>query len=261
MSPSFPAAPAQPRDAYLDLVKRAIRNYLYLGGEVPSGEFRCVTHYDLDRARWNIDRVALPATLLTDAQLDLVEQSVLAVERNGVPGDLMEAGVWRGGVIVLMRALLAAHGIAGRQVIAADSFAGIPKNTRATGDPVDDWPDRWVASLDEVKAIIARFGLLDERVAFMEGFFEDTFKALTDERYAVIRLDSDSYDSVETSLEYLYPRVSKGGIVIIDDWHLPGCRMAVEDYRGQLGISDPIGEVDGNAWWIKTQEYGWPTPP
>jgi O-methyltransferase/8-demethyl-8-(2,3-dimethoxy-alpha-L-rhamnosyl)tetracenomycin-C 4'-O-methyltransferase len=254
------AEPA-PSSPYIDLLKRALRNYVYLGGDTTSEEFRCVTHYDLERAQWNVDRMALPATLLTAAQLDLVEQAVLAVERRGVPGDLLEAGVWRGGVIALMRALLDEHGIAARRVHAADSFAGIPKNTRATGDPVDDWPDRWIASLEEVQGIIRRFGLLDQRIVFSVGFFEETFPRLTDERFAVIRLDSDSYDSVETSLEYLYPRVSQGGIVIIDDWHLPGCRMAVEQYRGQLGIRDEIGVVEGNAWWIKSQPYGWPTPP
>lgn len=249
------------REAYLDLVRRAVTNYLYLGGEASREEFRCAAHYDIDAGNWKIDRLALPATLLTAAQLDLVERSVLEVERRDVPGDLLEAGVWRGGVIVLMRALLSAHDIADRKVVAADSFAGIPRNTRATGDPVDAWPDRWVASRAEVEGILERFGLLDERIQFLEGYFEDSFRTLTGERYALIRLDSDSYDSVETSLEYLYPRVSRGGIVIIDDWHLPGCRLAVETYRAQLGIVDPIEEVEGNAWWTKSGEYGWPLPP
>lgn len=249
------------REAYLDLLKRAIGNYLYLGGETTAEAFRCVSHYDLESSSWKIERLSLPATLLTRKQLDLIHASVLAVERDCVAGDFLEAGVWRGGVIILLRALLNAYAIPDRRVVAADSFAGIPRNTRATGDPVDGWADRWIASLEEVKKLIARFDLLDDRVVFLSGFFEDSFKTLTDERYAIIRLDSDSYDSVETSLEYLYPRVSRGGIVIIDDWHLPGCRMAVETYRAQLGIRDPIEVVDGNAWWTKGQDYGWPAPP
>jgi O-methyltransferase len=215
----------------------------------------------VQQGKWEIDALSRPATLLTKSQLDLVEQAVLAVEAQGIPGDFIEAGVWRGGVIVLMRALLNAYGIGGRKVFAADSYAGIPKNTRAVNDPVDLWSDRWVASLEEVRQAIARFGLLDDRFEFVAGFFEDSLKSLRGQRFAVVRLDSDSYDSVETSLEYLYPLLSRGGYMIIDDWHLPGCRMAVMDYRSQLGINDEIQEWDGNAYWVKTQPYDYPMFP
>jgi O-methyltransferase len=249
------------RDAYIDLIKRAIANYHYLGGASSFENYRCVTHYDLDQARWKIDPLARPITLLSKGQLDLVEESVLAVERNRVPGDFMEAGIWRGGVIILMRALIRAYGLSGRKVFAADSFEGIPKNVRALNDPVDLWSDRWVAPLDEVRQNIDRFGLLDDRIVFVPGFFSDSLGSLRSERFALIRLDSDSYDSVETSLDYLYPLVSKDGIVIIDDWHLPGCRMAVLNYRSQYGIADEVVERDGNAYWVKQQAYRFPPLP
>lgn len=249
------------RDAYIDLIKRSITNYHYLGGDNSFEKFRCVSHYDLEQGQWKIDPLARPITLLTKAQLDLVEKAVLSVEERGVPGDFIEAGVWRGGVIILMRALIDAHKITKRKVFAADSFAGIPKNVRALNDPVDLWKDRWVASLDEVRQNIARFGLLDDRIAFAAGYFSDSLKHLAGEKFALIRLDSDSYDSVETSLEYLYPLLSKGGIVIVDDWHLPGCKMAVLDYRSQLGIKDEIQEYDGNAYWVKQQDYAFPRFP
>lgn len=246
-------APSEPfnRDAYVDLIKRTITNYAYLGGDAPFESFRCVTHYDVPEARWKIDPLARPITLLSKSQLDLVEKSVLLVEARGVPGDFIEAGIWRGGVIILMRALMNAHQISGRRIFAADSFAGIPKNVRATNDPVDLWRDRWVAPLAEVQQNIARFGLLDDKVKFVVGFFADSLKALAQERFALIRLDSDSYDSVEESLLYLYPLLSKGGVIIIDDWHLAGCRAAVENYRSRLGVTDEIAEYDGNAFWVK----------
>lgn len=249
------------RDAYIDLIKRSITNYHYLGGETPFEQFRCITHYDLEQARWNIDPLARPATLLAKTQLDLLEQAILELEERRVPGDFIEAGVWRGGVIILLRALINAYNIEGRKVFAADSFAGIPQNVRATGDPVDLWRDRWVASLDEVKQNIERFGLLDDRIEFVVGFFDQSLKALAHERFALIRLDSDSYDSVETSLEHLYPLLSRDGIVIIDDWHLPGCRQAVLDYRARHGITENIFTCDGNAYWIKQQNYGLPKKP
>lgn len=219
------------RDAYIDLLKRSVTNYPYLGGDTPFDRFRCVVHYDLPRAQWKIDQLARPITLLTKGQLDLVEQSLLSVVERGVPGDFIEAGIWRGGVIILMRALMRVHDIGDRRIFAADSFAGIPKNTRALNDPVDGWRDRWAASLEEVKGNIDRFGLLDDRIEFVPGFFVDTLPKFTDEKFALMRLDSDSYDSVEESLVYLYPRLASGGIIIIDDWHLVGCKAAVENYR------------------------------
>lgn len=239
------------RDAYVDLIKRSITNYEYLGGEASFENFRCVTHYDLIESRWKIDPLARPLSLLTKKQLDLVEHAVLDVEKRGVPGDLIEAGIWRGGVIVLMRALLSAYGIEGRKVYAADSFAGIPKNARALNDPVDQWRDRWVASLDEVRQNIDRFGLLDDRIEFVPGFFADTLKGLAGQKFAVMRLDSDSYDSVEESLVYLYPLLSSGGVIIIDDWHLVGCKAAVINYRTRHNVTEPITEYEKNAYWVK----------
>jgi O-methyltransferase len=249
------------RDAYIDLIKRAITNYHYLGGDVSFEQFRCVTHYDLEQSSWKIDPLARPITLLSKGQLDLVEQSVLSLEERAVPGDFMEAGIWRGGVIILLQAMIRAHGLTGRRVFAADSFAGIPKNVRALNDPVDLWSDRWVAPLDEVARNIERFGLLDDGIVFVPGFFSDTLKTLAGERFALIRLDSDSYDSVETSLDHLYPLVSQGGIVIIDDWHLPGCKMAVLNYRAQYGITDEVVEQEANAYWVKQQDYRFPPLP
>jgi O-methyltransferase len=249
------------RAAYLDLLKRSITNYHQLGEEASFEKFRIVSHYDVQHGQWKIGRRARPLTLLTKSQLDLVEKAVLMVEEQGVHGDFIEAGVWRGGVIILMRALLDAYEIKDRKVFAADSFAGIPKNVRVRDDPVDQWSDRWVAPLGEVRQNIARFGLLDDRIRFVPGFFSVSLKSLAGERFALVRLDSDSYESVEISLEHLYPLVPKGGIVIIDDWHLVGCRQAVETYRSKHGIDDTIVTHDGNAYWMKGQDYGVPGLP
>lgn len=249
------------RDAYLDLIKRSVTNYAYLGGDRPFESFRCVSHYDLQRANWKIDPLARPLSLLTKNQLDLIEKAAVWLEERKIPGDFLEAGIWRGGAVILMRALIEAYEMADRRVFAADSFAGIPKNVRARNDPVDSWRDRWVAPLDEVKQNIERFGLLDDKVVFVVGFFADSLKKLSGERFALVRLDSDSYDSVETSLEHLYPLLSNGGIVIIDDWHLAGCKQAVLDYRSRYWIHDPIQEYDHNAYWVKRQDYGSPKLP
>jgi O-methyltransferase len=247
--------------AYIELIKRSVTNYLYLGGEDEFRTFSSCDHYDPPKGEWRIDPLARPLSLLDRRQLALVETSILSLESQGVPGDYIEAGVWRGGVIILMRALLNAYGIADRRIVAADSFAGIPMNVRFRHDPVDAWPDRWVASLEEVRAAIARFDLLDDRIEFLPGYFADTLHTLAGRRFALVRLDSDSYESTETSLVHLYPLLSKGGVLIIDDWHLTACKMAVSRYRTEHGIEDPILTRGGNAYWVKQQDYGQPGPP
>ena len=240
-----------PRRAYIELIKRAVSNYLYLGGEAPFARYNALAHYDKEAGGWKVDPLSRPATLLGQGQLDLIERCVHDVVERGVPGDFIEAGVWRGGAVILLRALLGAHGITGRTVVAADSFSGIPKNTRFKHDPVDLWEDRWAAPLAEVQALAERFGLADERIEWLPGLFEDTLPTLEGRQFALIRLDSDSYDSVQTSLDRLYPLLSPGGIVIVDDWHLPGCRFAVADFRKRSGVEAEVHEEAGNGWWVK----------
>ena len=249
------------RRLYLDLMKRAVTNFLYLGGKRRFHQYNGLSRYDEQRNEWEVDPISRPHTLLDTAQLDLLEQSVVALERDEVRGDFIEAGVWRGGAIMYLRALLAAYDIPDRQVIAADSFAGIPLNTTFRHDPVDDWQDRWAASLGDVRKAVRRYGLLDDRIEFVAGYFADTLKTLSDRRFALIRLDSDSHDSVMTSLEWLYPLLSPGGIVIIDDWHLTGCRFAVNTYRERHGIDDEVLVQAENGYWIKRQAYLSPALP
>ena len=239
------------RHAYIELIKRSVTNYLYVGGGRTFDRYSAIEHHDATTGEWQLGPLARPMTLLSREQLDLVEYCVRHIAENNVPGDLMEAGVWRGGVIILLRALLDAYALAGRQVVAADSFAGIPIDREFAVDPVNRWPDRWIATLPEVKANIDRFGLLDGRVSFLPGLFEETLGGLQAHRFALVRLDSDSYASTRTSLDALYPLVSPGGIVLIDDWHLVGCRLAVQKYRAHHRIAEPLTISAGNAWWIK----------
>lgn len=245
----------------LDRVKHGITGYNWLGGNQPFAKFNCTDHYDIAAGEWKIPRSELPLTLLSKGQLDLIERAILQIEAAAVPGDLVEAGVWRGGAVVLMRAVLEAHALSERTVWATDSFSGIPPSTRFAADPVNTWKDRWEAPLDEVREAIAGYGYLDERTRFLPGYFEDTLPALIDERFALIRLDSDAYDSVRCSLEQLYPLLSSGGIIIIDDWHLLSCRMAVQNYRMLHGIESELTVTAGNAWWVKQEAYALPPRP
>jgi O-methyltransferase len=172
-----------------------------------------------------------------------------------VPGDLMETGVWRGGAIILMRAVLKAYGVTERVVWGADSFAGLPPPTLAA-----DREDRAFdvsglsylrVSLEDVRAAFERFGLWDEQVRLLQGWFKDTLPGAPVERLALLRLDGDMYESTLDALRPLYPKVSPGGFVIVDDYHgWQGCKLAVDEFRLAKGIRGPLIDIDGSAvYW------------
>ena len=196
-------------------------------------------------------------------RLDNVGDCVVDVLERDVPGDLIEAGVWRGGTTILMRAVLAAWGDRGRRVWVADSFAGLP-SPAPDAYPADAGVDytghrQLAVSVQEVKANFARYDLLDGQVMFLPGWFKQTLPSAPIERIAVMRLDGDLYESTSDALDALYPKLSVGGYCIIDDYGaLSACRRAVDDYRSRHGISEEIltvGDWTG-AYWRRQRSDG-----
>jgi hypothetical protein len=198
-------------------------------------------------------------TMCDDVLLDNVVALARGVIDQQVPGDFIETGVWRGGVTILMRAALTAFGDRGRNVWVADSFAGLP-----APDPASDlreaiWHHLMGAvsllrsDLATVRESFARAGLLDRRVRFLPGWFADTLPDAPIERLALMRLDGDWYESTRVALDALYPRLSPGGFVIVDDYGLPtGCARAVDEYRALHRIDAPLVRVNGQAvYWCK----------
>jgi hypothetical protein len=156
-----------------------------------------------------------------------------------------------------MRALLKALGDTERNVWVADSFEGLPKPD-VESYPADRGADLWThkilaVPIDQVRANFARYGLLDDRVKFLKGWFRDTLPTAPVERLAVLRLDGDLYESTIIALDSLYPKLSAGGFVIVDDYILEFCRKAIEDFRAKHGITDPMIPIDRTAvFWKKT---------
>ena len=180
---------------------------------------------------------------------------VETVLRDGVAGDLVETGVWRGGASIFLRGLLAAHGVTDRVVWVADSFAGLPPPD-SERYPADAGDDHWTrpelaVSLEQVQANFARYGLLDDQVRFLQGWFKDTLPAAPIESVAVARLDGDLYESTTDALSALWPRVSPGGFVVVDDYGaIDACRQATDEFRAREGITDELVQIDwtGYAW-------------
>ena len=268
-----PGLPADLRDLYLDLMKQCLTFMLWdakdgsllemRGGPVYALAIgvkrllRLVKPLDPALRAGGRDWPALAHTMVGTKRLDNVRDCVEDVLRNRVPGDLIEAGVWRGGVTIFMRAILRAHGVRDRTVWVADSFAGMPRPDSARY-PEDGCYDlsgfkSLAVPVGEVRANFARYGLLDGQVAFLEGWFRDTLPAAPIERLAVMRLDGDYYQSTMEALTYLYPRLSPGGFVILDDYFvLSPCRKAVDEFRASHGITEELLDIDGTAaYWRK----------
>jgi hypothetical protein len=195
-------------------------------------------------------------TMIGFVRLDNLQMCVETALGDGVKGDLIETGAWRGGACILMRAVLAAYNVTDRIVYVADSFEGLPRPdpTRFPADRGDKhYRHQFLAvSQEEVEENFRTFGLLDDQVVFLKGWFKDTLPQSPIEHLAVLRLDGDMYGSTMDALTNLYPKLSTGGFCIIDDYALKGCRQAVDDYRAEHKIAAPIQTIDWTGiYWRK----------
>jgi O-methyltransferase len=195
------------------------------------------------------DWPATAETMVGLFRMDDIHFCMLDVLHRKVPGDFAEAGVWRGGVGIMMRALLMAHGERRRNVWLADSFEGCPAPD-AKNFPADANDPHWThpelaVSLEQVKKNFERYGLLDGQVNFLPGWFRDTLPKAPIRKLALLHVDGDMYESTIQILQGLYDKVSPGGYVIIDDYGaVEGCRRAVDDFREQRGISAELKHID-----------------
>jgi hypothetical protein len=187
------------------------------------------------------------------ARLKNLRLLVKEILDNGIPGDFIETGVWRGGTCIYLRALLAVRDVTDRTVWVADSFEGLPapdKNYPPDGESTLHTYKELAVPLEEVKANFAKYGLLDSRVQFLKGWFKDTLPTAPIEQLALLRLDGDLYESTIQSLDSLYDRVSVGGFIVVDDYGaIEGCRRAVEDFRAEHGITTPLQQIDWTSWY------------
>lgn len=261
--------------AYLDLVERALTFSLYDGVDgriaLRPRVVQRVLDTMLDRLGLRVVKVRTKAreqgldwpifaqTMVGVRRLESLRACTERVIADEVPGDLIEAGVWRGGASILMRAVLKAHSCADRVVVLADSFQGLPA-AGADDDPLDR-RIRWskfselAVSEAEVRANFERYGLLDDQVQFVAGWFRDTMPTLAGRQWALIRLDADMYSSTMDVLTALYPGLAKGGLLIVDDYgEVASARRAVDDFRRAHGIDEPLQTVDSSGvYWRRAR--------
>jgi Macrocin-O-methyltransferase (TylF) len=268
---------------YLDLLKRCLLGLLHEDPPIrftwdESGDSTLVP-FDREARLAGRDWPSQAHTMIGMRRLENIETLIADILERRTPGDLVEAGVWRGGATIFMRGVLKAHGVTDRTVWVADSFAKFPlraedgatarsfvspgfAEVRAVLSGAESPSAQFAArsdllwagtSYDDVRERFARYGLLDDQVRFLRGYFRHTLPSAPIERLALLRLDGDLYDSTYDTLQALYPRLSPGGFVIVDDyWSVVECREAVHDYLEATQTVAQLQRIDTEAvFWQK----------
>jgi hypothetical protein len=244
------------RARYFELLKACLTRMLFMNDEPGRDPYELAKQRDIRMIGkdWPEDA----ETMIGILRLDCIQECVETVLRDDIPGDFLEAGVWRGGATIFMKGILAAYGVHDRRVWVADSFRGLPVPDEVNFPqdvPIDQSIfEELAVSQEQVRANFARYDLLDDQVLFLEGWFKDTLPTAPVDALAVLRLDGDYYESTIQILESLYHKVSAGGFVIVDDYGcIEACRQAVTDFRAANGIDDPIVPVDWTGvYWRRS---------
>ena len=244
------------------LIKRIVRSTLRRRGYVltpidavgSSPEFPA----DFDEEMQDVWRWVSSFTMTSAERVMALRQSVQYLVQNGIQGDIVECGVWKGGSMMVAARTLKELGVTDRQLYLFDTFEGMSAPTAedvsfrgesaATllSKSVDnaDWI-RAHSTLDEVKSNIRKAGYPEERISFVKGKVEDTIPGNAPERIALLRLDTDWYESTYHELLHLYPRLCPGGVLIIDDYgHWAGARKAVDNYFAKQKLKPLLHRID-----------------
>lgn len=271
-------------DLYLDLLKKCLTRYIWedtlvpfdpqeWGGSLKKTLKTNIASFLKDRGvelykRVPFDRAARELgrdwpsgaeTMIGLRRLDNLQYCIRTIITEAIPGDVIETGVWRGGASIFMRAALEAYQDKDKIVWCADSFEGLPPpdEQKYPADNIATWHTyrQLAVSEDIVKQNFMKYGLLDQRVKFLKGWFKDTLPTAPIDKLALIRLDGDMYESTMGALNNLYHKLAPGGFLIVDDYGLPEdtCRKAVHDFRTVHGIAEPIIDIDGyGAFWRRS---------
>ena len=207
-------------------------------GDLGAYRRRCRLHRELYEGGW---------TMLGPRRGRTLHRLAQEVDRAGVPGVLVDCGAWNGGSTILLSA-----GAPKREVWAFDSFQGLPTPGELDGRQSEGLGGELIASEQKLRAGFERFAD-PARLHVRAGWFEETLEVAADEvgPVAVLHCDGDWYDSVLLTLEVMYPLVSPGGFVVIDDYGtFPGAQRATDEYRLRAGDSAPLRRIDhtGHYW-------------
>lgn len=198
-----------------------------------------------------------PLTLSSVHRLASTLDAVRYVVLNGIKGDLAECGVWRGGNMVVAARTLKALGDESRKLFLYDTYEGMTPPSKEDVDysgataelllaQTEKGTDIWCeASIEDVRENMRRTGYPESLVNLVKGPVESTIPATIPDQLAILRLDTDWYESTKHELDHLYPRLVSGGILIIDDYgHWQGARQAVDEYFARQNLKPLLSRID-----------------
>lgn len=200
-----------------------------------------------DAAEWALYERVREFTMTSPERVCALAKAVEYVALNDIEGAIVECGVWRGGSMMAVAYSLLAIGCTRYDLHLFDTFSGMVEPSRKDGNAAGEkWKRKandkegWCfATLDDVRANLAATGYPSSRIHFVEGRVEDTIPASAPSSISLLRLDTDWYESTRHDLEHLYPRLTPGGVLVIDDYgSWPGCRKAVDEFFG--GARKPL---------------------
>jgi O-methyltransferase len=242
-----------------DIVSGLLRRTGYALQRLPTADELHRTHPDLEPAFADAYRPCAPFTMTSVERMYALWQAVRYVHRDAIAGDVVECGVWRGGSSMLAALTLLDLGEDSRTLWLYDTFEGMTEPTEHDVDltgarMVDEWGTHRgqtedlifaYGALDEVKRNMASTGYPTERLRFIQGKVEDTIPAEIPDRIALLRLDTDWYESTRHELEQLYDRLAPGGVLIVDDYgHWAGAREAVDEYFARADVAPLLSRID-----------------
>jgi hypothetical protein len=207
---------------------------------------------------------ARPYTMTSDARLQALIDAVRYCQERGVPGSFLECGVWRGGSVLTMILVLQELGVDDRDIYLYDTFEGMTEPTEHDTSQVDrpaleDWTEAqskderpWselfgsdVFNEEAVRELLSGSGYPQERIHITRGPVEETIPGVAPDQIALLRLDTDWYESTRHELHHLWPRLSDSGVLIIDDYgHWEGARRAVDEFFGTSAEPVLLNRID-----------------
>lgn len=208
---------------------------------------------DMDEAAVKIIRAVTPYTMTSAERVFAVIEACRYVEAAVIEGAIVECGTWRGGAMMAAVKALTKP----RHFHLFDTFEGMPAPTDSDVD-VNGRPasvkfeqyqargDGWcAASIDEVRSNLLAAGCAADHLHLVKGCVQDTIPASAPERIAILRLDTDWYESTKHELAHLFPRLVAGGVLLLDDYgHWRGSRQAVDEYFAERGARPYLARVD-----------------
>ena len=214
---------------------------------------------DVSADTFEIMRAVEPYTMLSPERLLATIEATRHVARHNIPGAIVECGVWRGGACMAAMLALQQLGAPERDFYLYDTFAGMNAPTehdrthhgKTAADQfeqerLDENSSNWCrCELSAVRSNVETVGYNPDRVHYVKGVVEDTIPATIPDQIAVLRLDTDWYVSTRHELEHLFPRLERGGTLLIDDYgHWDGVRQAVDEYFAEHNVAMFLQRTD-----------------